>query len=538
MDIFLLIVSAAIFACVILNKLSSKLGIPVLLAFIVLGMLFGSDGIMKIPFDNFRFAEQICSFALVFIMFYGGFSTKWSEAKPSAVKAGLLSSFGTIITAMLVGLFCHYILKIKILESFLIGSVISSTDAASVFSILRSKKLNLKYNTASMLEVESGSNDPFSYMLTIIMLSLINGDASIGRFSFMLLKQLIFGAFFGVTIAFIAWLIYKKTKSLESGFDSIFIVAIAILSYAAPTFFGGNGYLSVYITGIILGNLRISDKQSLVHFFDGMTGLMQMVLFFLLGLLAFPSELPTIAPTALFIALFLTFIARPIAVFMILTPFRCKLKQQLLVSWAGLRGAASIVFAILAVTNPANIDNDIYHIVFFIVLFSILFQGTLLPVFAKLLKMIDNKNDVMRTFTDYIEEVPVEFLQCTLNAEHEWVNKKIKEIIFPPESIIVLLIRDNEKIIPKGNTILCPGDVLILSGKTADRINDVYLIEKTIARGNEWIDKTVSEISTANKLIVIIKRQGKIIIPKGSTVLQKNDIVIMNDTESKELSKV
>ncbi len=536
MDIFLLIVSTAIFACVVLNRISSKLGIPVLLAFIVLGMLFGSDGIMKIPFDNFRFAEQICSFALVFIMFYGGFCTKWSQAKPSAVKAGLLSSFGTIITAMLVGLFCHFILEIDILESFLIGSVISSTDAASVFAILRSRKLNLKYNTAPMLEVESGSNDPFSYMLTIIMLSLINGNASVGRFTFILLKQLVFGVIFGIGIAILAWLIYKNAKNLESGFDAIFIVAIAILAYAAPTYFGGNGYLSVYITGIILGNLRISNKQSLVHFFDGITGLMQMVLFFLLGLLAFPSELPKIAPAALLIALFLTFIARPIAVFLILTPFKCRLNQKLLVSWAGLRGAASIVFAILAVTNPANIDNDIFHIVFFIVLYSILLQGTLLPVFAKLLKMIDNRNDVMRTFTDYIEEIPVEFLQFTLNAEHEWVDQKIRDITFPPESIIVLLIRNNEKVIPRGNTMLCAGDILILSGKSADRISDVYLFEKTIARGSDWINKTVSEISTINKLIVLIKRQGKIIIPKGNTILRKNDIVIMNDSYVKELS--
>ncbi|NLA76380.1 MAG: potassium/proton antiporter, partial [Clostridiales bacterium] len=286
----LLLCAAVIAACVIFNKISGRLGIPTLLAFILLGMFFGSDGIVKIAFDDYAFAEKICSVALIFIMFYGGFGTNWNEAKPIAVKAVVLSSFGTVATAGLVGVFCWLVLGISVLESFLISSVISSTDAASVFSILRSKRLNLRDNTASLLEVESGSNDPFSYMLTVIVLALMNGEVSGGAFAYMLFAQIVYGAAFGALIAMLALILLKKLRLSSAGFDAIFIVAVAIVAYALPTLLGGNGYLSVYITGIILGNRKISNKQALVHFFDGATGLMQMLLFFLLGLLAFPSQ--------------------------------------------------------------------------------------------------------------------------------------------------------------------------------------------------------------------------------------------------------
>ena len=176
MATYLLITAAVIVLCIALNRISAKIGMPVILAFILIGMFFGSDGVVKIPFDNYSFANDVCSVALIFIMFYGGFGTKWSIAKPIAAKAITLSSLGTVLTAAILGVFCHFALGITWLESFLIGSVICSTDAASVFSILRSKRLNLKYNTASMLVIESGSNDPFSYMLTAIFISLMRGE--------------------------------------------------------------------------------------------------------------------------------------------------------------------------------------------------------------------------------------------------------------------------------------------------------------------------------------------------------------------------
>ena len=276
---------------IILNKLSSKAGMPMLLAFIVLGMIFGSDGLLKIKFDDYKSAESICSIALIFIIFYGGFGTKWNVAKPVATKAILLSTLGVVLTAVFTGLFCHFVLRFSLLESFLVGAVTSSTDAASVFAILRSKKLNLKYNTASLLEVESGSNDPLSYMLTIIVLSFMQGNASTGKMIYMLFAQIVYGFAFGVAIAYGALYILRKFNFSYAGFDFLFVLAVASLSYAIPTLIGGNGYLSAYVAGLFLGNKTFPQKKNLVHFFDGITGLMQMLIFFLLGLLSLPSKM-------------------------------------------------------------------------------------------------------------------------------------------------------------------------------------------------------------------------------------------------------
>lgn len=531
----LLIVAVVIIICILCNKLSNKLGIPMLLAFILIGMIFGSDGIFKIPFDNYGFAEQICSVALIFIMFYGGFGTKWNQARPIAVRAVLLSSAGVILTALITGVFCYYILKITFLESMLIGAVISSTDAASVFSILRSKRLNLKDNTASLLEVESGSNDPCSYMLTVILLSVMEGTASGGAVVAMIFSQILIAVIFGTAVALITSRILKSVQFATDGFDTIFVVAIAILSYTVPSLLGGNGYLSVYIVGIILGNQAIKNKQPLVHFFDGITGLMQMLIFFLLGLLSFPSQMPEVFFTSMIIAVFLTFVARPVSVFLLLTPFGCKVKQQLLVSLAGLRGAASIVFAIMATISSAVIHIDIFHIVFGIVLFSILLQGSLIPLAAKKLDMIDEDSDVLKTFNDYTDEVPVQFIQFTLKGKHPWAGRKLKEILLPPDTLVVLLQREKRKITPNGDTVLLEGDTVVLSAKALGSVEGIRLTEVTLGKKHEWIGKSISEIEMEPmKLIIMIQRNGKIVIPKGKTILKYMDKLVINQVETNE----
>ena len=229
MTTYLLITAVVIFACVFLSKVSSRLGIPMLLAFILLGMLFGSDGILKIPFDNYAFAEQICTVALIFIMFYGGFGTNWQQAKSVAVKAGLLSTAGVVITTALTGVFCHYALHIAWVESMLIGALIGSTDAASVFSVLRSKRLSLRYNTASLLEVESGSNDPCAYMLTVTFIAIAQGSASGGQIGLLIVKQMLFGILFGGLIAAAAVLLLKKIKIQQANADGL-----RMLKEAAP----------------------------------------------------------------------------------------------------------------------------------------------------------------------------------------------------------------------------------------------------------------------------------------------------------------
>lgn len=542
MALFLLTVSAVIFLCVLLNKVSSRLGIPMLLAFIVLGMVFGSDGLFKISFTNYTVAEQLCSTALIFIMFYGGFGTKWSAAKPVAVQSFLLSTAGVVFTAVFTALFCRFVLHISASESFLIGAVISSTDAASVFYILRSKKLNLKNNTASLLEAESGSNDPMSYMLTIIALSILEQQSggqgkSAASLIYLVISQLLYGAAFGVSFGMLSALILRKFKFSEAGFDSAFVIGAAVLSYALPSLIGGNGYLSAYIAGIILGNSTIPHKKPLVHFFDGITGLVQMFVFFLLGLLATPSDIYKVLFPSVAIALFLTLVSRPLAVFLLLTPFRFPVRQQLLVSWAGLRGAASIVFAVMAVSAIQGyphgvLQHDVFHIVFCIVLFSILVQGSLLPFAAKSLKMIDDSTNVLHTFNDYPDEIPVRFIQVTQPEKHPWNGQEIKDLVLPPETLLVLILRGAERLIPRGKTVIQSGDILVLAARvfteqTNDAAREEELVEMPIGKLHDWAGKTLAEIASEKMFIVLIKRNSRLIIPKGDTRLAAGDVLVV-----------
>jgi len=279
MAITLTCVSLILFLCIIADKFSGKFGMPTLILFMGIGMIFGSDGIFKIAFSNYEFAEKICMLALCFIMFYGGFNTKWATAKTVALKAILLSTIGVIITATITGLFCYFVLNFTFVESFLIGSVLSSTDAASVFSILRKKKLNLKNGTASLLEIESGSNDPVSYMLTIIGISLVNSK-SLSTIPLMIFSQIFFGLLIGVSFAFIGLFIIKKTTIISNGLDTIFMIALILASFGISLYINGNALLSVYLLGIILGNTKIKNKDILIPFFDGITGLAQILIFF------------------------------------------------------------------------------------------------------------------------------------------------------------------------------------------------------------------------------------------------------------------
>lgn len=534
MTLGILLAALVILLCVLLNRFTQKFGIPMLLAFILLGTVFGSDGILKIPFDNYDLAEKICSAALIFIMFYGGYGTNWKQAKPTAVKSALLATVGVALTAFITGVLCHFILRIPLLESLLIGSVVSSTDAASVFSILRSKKLGLKNNTDSMLELESGSNDPCSYMLTIILLSIMDAGVSTGSVLYLIFAQFTFGILFGVAIGFGAGFIMRKFHFATDGFDMAFVTGCALLSYAAAAAAGGNGYLSVYLCGIILGNHKTHNQKTLVHFFNGVTGLMQMLIFFLLGLLATPSKLPAVFLTALLIMLILTFVARPLSVFAILTPFRCKVRQQLLVSFAGLRGAASIVFAIMATVSPPQLENDLYHIVFCIVLLSISFQGTLLPLCAKWLKMTDRSINVLKTFSDYAEEIELQFIKVKLDGTHPWSGKEIRSIVLPPDTLIVMLLRDGKRLIPNGKTILFENDLVILSAYKYNDGFDISLQEYNVSSGSQWIGKTIRDFSPhSGELVIIIIRGGKTILPKGQTKIKENDILVIHSEKVK-----
>lgn len=528
MNSILLLGAIVLIACVIGSKISTKLGIPTLLFFIGLGMLFGSEGIFKIDFEDYSFAEKICSAALIFIMFYGGFGTKWSTARPVALKATLLSTLGTLITAVLTGLFCHVVFNLPLLEGMLIGSVLSSTDAASVFSILRSQRLNLKYGTAPLLEIESGSNDPCAYMMTILLLSAMGGDISLSDISYSIFAQLAYGLIIGVALAFIGSYILRHVRFGEDGFDSIFLVAIALAAYALPSLIGGNGYLSAYIAGIILGNQRIPQKKNLVNFFDAFNGIMQMVIFFLLGLLVFPSNLILYFVPALLIALFLTLIARPVAVAILLTPFKAPLNQQHIISWAGLRGAASIVFAIIAVVSPNYHNDSIFSVVFCVVLLSLLFQGALLPRASKKLNMIDDKENVLKTFNDYSDENDINFIRLDLKNDHPWVGKQIREIGSIPGALIAAILRQGTTITPKGNTILKNEDSLIICAKSYQDKDGIKLNEITINADNILIGKKLKEADIGkDSLVVLIQRDGTDIIPDGNCEINAGDVLVV-----------
>ncbi len=468
----MIICGLVLLICITSSKVLYKFGVPMLLIFIILGMLFGSDGVVGIYFDNYELTRELCSFGLVFIMFYGGFGTNWKEAKPVARESILMSTFGVIITSGLTGLFCYFVLKTSLLEGLLIGSIVGSTDAASVFSILRSQKLNLKGEIASILEVESGSNDPVAYMLTLIVLTLMN-NGGISSIVPIVIGQIIFGILIGVILSKLTVYIMRNANFEVDGFYTIFITAIAILSYALSEWVGGNGYLSVYIAGIVIGNSKIPHKRSLVHFFDGVSWIMQIMLFFVLGLLAFPSELPSVIGSSILISIFMIIIARPIATFGVLSWFKIPFKQQLFVSLVGLRGAASIVFAIYAITSGIPLENDIFHIIFFIALLSVAIQGTLIPKVARKLDLVDDTKTVLKTFTDYQEDRSTTLIEYNVDSKSSWKEKTIMEADIPEEILIVMIKRDSEIIVPKGSTLIKQGDILVLSGNNIE-----YLLER------------------------------------------------------------
>ena len=526
--LFLILIAVIILTCVWLNSVSSRIGIPTLLAFILLGVVFGNVGAIPIRLDNPTFAQQTCTVALIFIMFYGGFGTRWDAVKPVVWEAGLLASVGVILTAVLTGAFCHFVLRWDWAQGLLLGAVLSSTDAASVFSILRSKRLGLRNNTGPMLEVESGSNDPCAYMLTAIMLSVLNGQSSVSSVAWMLFSQIVFGAGCGIGIALLSRAVLRKVHFPTSGFDSLFILAVAIASYAIPDLIGGNGYLSAYLVGMIIGNEDFNNKKSLVSFFDGFTGLMQVLIFFLLGLLARPAALYKAILPALAVFVFMLLVARPMSVFGILTPFRrYGVRQQALVSFVGLRGAASIVFAIMALTDPAPLTFDIFSIVFCIVLISILFQGSLIPWVSRKLDMVDASNDILKTFNDYSENSEMSFGQLDVTADSIWKDRMIQDLLLPKNLLIALIIRGGERILPRGNTVLREGDRVIILTRTFDD-TETFLIEKRIKPDSRRVGSRISDYPGTG-LIVSVQRGDETIIPHGSTVLAAGDkLTILN----------
>ena len=532
MNLLLIVGALIIFTCIFLNKVSSRLGIPVLLLFILLGVILGWYD--NVSVESTKFAGDICTVALIFIMFYGGFGTNWKAARPVALESGLLATVGVAVTAVLVGLFCHFALGWGWIEGMIMGSVISSTDAATVFSILRNRKMGLKNNTAPMLELESGSNDPCSYMLTAVMLSVLAGTSSGGQVVWMIFSQLVFGAIGGVLIAQGAAFILRRV-SLPKGFDMMFIVAVALFGYAFPSLIGGNGYLSVYIIGIILGNYEFKGRKALVLFFDGVTTFVQILIFYILGYIAHPSNLPNVLIPAVLIFLFISLVARPIAVSSILAPFKKYPARQIgLISFVGLRGAASIVFAIMTLTSGLPLENNIFDIVFCIVLISIALQGSLIPRAATVFKMNDQDADVMQTFSDFNEHSELSFGKVRVSSGSIWDNTMVKDLVLPEDVKLLMVFRDGKKIITKGHTRLLAGDEVVFCAKSYDNTTVADIREHPLSKNSVWAGKSIKDYASkgGGSRVVMIRRGNEQIIPDGDTVFCAGDILYLLNSDS------
>lgn len=383
---FILFGSVLLFICIVISKTSHRLGVPSLLFFLLIGMLAGSEGIGGFYFDNPSITQFIGIIALVIILFSGGLDTKFSEIKPILGQGLILATVGVFLTAMLTGIFLYWFLHIPLLESLLIGSIISSTDAAAIFAIFNSKKMGLKNNIAPLLELESGTNDPMAYFLvTTLIFLILNPTTSLTAMVILLIKSLglgiLVGFFFGKGSV---WII-NNIKLHTEGLYSVFTFAIAFLTFSVSYFIGGNGFLSVYIAALILGNSHFVHKTEQVQFFDGIALLMQIIMFLTLGLLVFPSQIVPVLGIGIFVSVVLILVARPVAVFLCLLPFKVGFKDKIFISWVGIKGAVPIIFATYPIVAGIEGSEIIFNIIFFITIISALVQGSTIEILAKYL---------------------------------------------------------------------------------------------------------------------------------------------------------
>ncbi len=540
MSLFLISFAAIIFTCIVLDKVSNRLGVPALLAFLILGLIVGWAH--TIDRSQYSLMESVCNIALLLIIFYGGFGVRWQSAKPIIKESSLLASFGVVLTVFITGIACHYVLLFDWTVSLLIAAILGSTDAASVFSILRTRKLGLKNNIAPMLEMESGSNDPFGYIMTVILLSVLAGSLDASHVLWMLFKQVFFGALFGFGIAWGAKRILLRFPISVGGMSSLYIMAVALIAYALPGVVDGNGFLSVYIVGVILGNTHMSDKKELVHFFDGIVNLVQMLLFFLLGLMAKPATMLDAIVPAIVILLIMVFVARPLAIHAILLPFRdpnnirkCKytFNQRNFISFVGLRGAASIVFVVMAISQSMLVSDEVYNVIFCVVILSISIQGSLIPYMAKTLKVIDDGEDVMKTFSDFSEGCEMQFGKILIPSNSSWCGKKIADLDIPKNLILALVIRGDEKILPKGRVTLLEGDVVICGLKAWNLEDGIQLREHKMDNNSKWDGVLIKDYPTHHdNVILMIQRGDEQIIPTGKTELKSNDLLVVLETQN------
>jgi cell volume regulation protein A len=472
----LLVGSVLLFLSIIAGKTSYRFGVPTLVLFLGIGMLAGSDGIGGIHFDNPKVAQFIGIVSLNFILFSGGLDTSWKDVRPVMKEGFVLSTLGVLLTALFLGLFVHYVTDFSLLESLLLGSIVSSTDAAAVFSILRARSLALKQNLRPTLELESGSNDPMAYVLTITFLALVQQpELPVMDMVTMFFRQMLVGGAMGYLAGKAAVWIINKIKLDFEGLYPVLVISLMFIIFSMTDAIGGNGFLAIYISAVYLGNNELIHKKTILKMFDGLAWLMQIVLFLTLGLQVFPSQIVPLFGVGVLISSFLIFAARPASVFISLIPFKMNFRRKLYISWVGLRGAVPIVFATYPMLAGIEKAQTIFNIVFFVSLSSVLLQGTTLSLVARWLGVaLPEKLKKVQTIDQVLLEKPKQSLvEFDIDENAVAAHRKVVELNFPKHALITMIKRGDDFITPNGFTKLLPDDHLYVLLEKEELVEEV-----------------------------------------------------------------
>lgn len=482
-DNLLLLASVLVFFAILITKIGARFGAPSLLLFLLLGMIAGADGV-GLKFEDYHIAESIGHFAMTIILFTGGLETSMVETKPVMKQGALLSTLGVFMTSILTALFIYFVagkwigpLGASFLGCFLLSAVMSSTDSASVFSVLRGKRMHLRENLSPMLELESGSNDPMAYVLTIILVQVLTSSkhtgsmAMLGTGAWVLLVQIVVGFLIGLGVGFGAKWILERVKLPSNALYSVMILSIGFFANGIASLLFGNGLLALYIAAIVIGNRAdIPMKRDVLKFFDGMTWLMQLLMFLMLGLLARPSQFSSIAWPALMIGMFMMFVARPLSVFLCLAPFKgLSFKAKAFASWVGLKGAGPILFALCPVVAGLDGATEIFNIVFFISLLSLILQGMTLSSSSRWLGLSYEADPEVETFGMEIPEEMGMLRDHTVTEDDLQNGETLRDLHLPHGIRVMMVKRDGKFLVPHGSMQLQEGDhLVIIMGDTDD----------------------------------------------------------------------
>ncbi|KAB2829460.1 MAG: potassium/proton antiporter [Bacteroidales bacterium] len=484
-DFFILIGSVLLFFSLIAGKTGYKYGVPTLLLFLFIGIIAGSGG-LGLQFSSPSITQYIGVIALNIILFSGGMDTRLSEVKPIAREGVVLATVGVLLTALITGLFVYWLtnsvlhsVTFSLLESLLLAGVMSSTDSASVFSILRSKNLSMKENLRPLLELESGSNDPMAYMITIVLIQLLNTPEISGWMVFVqFFQQLVFGAGAGYLLGKFAVRLINRINLDNDALYSVLMLTVMFFIYGLTTQLGGNGYLAVYLGGLIIGNHKIVHRRSTLKFFDGLTWLFQIIMFLALGLLVEPRELLPIAGVGIIVGLFMILVSRPLSVFLSLLPFKnLSFRARVFTSWVGLRGAVPIIFATYPWVNEVPQAKMIFNIVFFITILSLMVQGTTVPLFAKWLnlsKILPSRPKLKEFDVEFSDDIKSATCEITVNQEMLKQGSNLLNINLPEHTLVVMVKRHGRYFIPRGNTHLEEGDSLLVITDNEEAMRETY----------------------------------------------------------------